>query len=359
MNRFVRVLRRVVVCALASVAVSADATVLVVPSQQTPTIASALAIAANADTIDVLPGTYAEHGLVMNHPGTLRGVAGATETIIDAEGLDRVISIEANTCDIEGLTITHGAAGSGAGIYAPIAPLLVIRNCVITDNHATSLGGGIRFGIGIGQFPLSIHDTVLSQNSANVGGALYTNDVVLTMERCVLQENEGVGGAGFLAETTGVVSECLFIDNARGLELLNSWLLDVVDCTFFRNAGTAIGNANGQISRSIFAFNTGGPVVTCVGSAAFSCCDFFGNSGGDSFCGTDSGGNFSLDPLLCDSASGDFRLHEDSPCLPGQHPSGTDCGGTIGALDVGCGDATHVGESVKSLTWGQVKAGFR
>ena len=40
----------------------------------------------------------------------------------------------------------------------------------------------------------------------------------------------------------------------------------------------------------------------------------------------------------------------DSPCLPGQHPFGHDCG-RIGAFGHGCGDPT----GTASATWGSVK----
>ncbi len=48
---------------------------------------------------------------------------------------------------------------------------------------------------------------------------------------------------------------------------------------------------------------------------------------------TDLGGNFEADPLFCDQV--DYLLREDSPCLPGNHPEGMDCG-TIGARGAGC-----------------------
>jgi hypothetical protein len=46
-------------------------------------------------------------------------------------------------------------------------------------------------------------------------------------------------------------------------------------------------------------------------------------------------GNTSVDPLFCDPAAGDYTLAANSPCLPGQHPDGYDCG-LIGALGEGC-----------------------
>ena len=86
------------------------------------------------------------------------------------------------------------------------------------------------------------------------------------------------------------------------------------------------------------------------------CSDIFGNVGYDwggrieDQLGTD--GNFSEDPLFCDPVSNDFTLDCNSPCLPGNHPDGVDCG-TIGAHGLGCG-ATAVEET----TWGRIKTQY-
>jgi hypothetical protein len=69
-----------------------------------------------------------------------------------------------------------------------------------------------------------------------------------------------------------------------------------------------------------------------------SCTDIFGNAGGDALCGTDGGGNFSLDPLFCGTAGYEFNLTDGSPCVPG-NPSGGVCDNEwIGALGGGCGE---------------------
>ena len=65
-------------------------------------------------------------------------------------------------------------------------------------------------------------------------------------------------------------------------------------------------------------------------------------------------GNISVDPQFCGIAGGgNYFLQADSPCAPGNHPGGADCG-VIGALNVGCSVV-----SVKSATWGSVKAMYR
>jgi hypothetical protein len=85
------------------------------------------------------------------------------------------------------------------------------------------------------------------------------------------------------------------------------------------------------------------------------CNDSFGN--GSNWTGfpdpTGVGGNFSADPLFCDPDGGDFTLSSQSPCLPGNHPDGADCG-LIGALGKGCGTV-----GVEAETWAGIKSRYR
>ena len=90
---------------------------------------------------------------------------------------------------------------------------------------------------------------------------------------------------------------------------------------------------------------------------AISCSDVFGNTDGD-WVGCLSGqgtlnGNFSADPLFCNRSEYDLTLAAYSPCLPGNHPAGWDCG-LIGALGQGCGPV-----ALTAQTWARVKARYR
>ena len=113
------------------------------------------------------------------------------------------------------------------------------------------------------------------------------------------------------------------------------------------------------MENTLIAYGSAGGIA-CTGAApSVTCCDIFGNEGGD-WIGTiaaqlGTSGNISADPLFCDTLSGDFRLEICSPCLPGNHPDGYDCGAPIGAYCSGCA----CGEATEPTTWGAIKAMFR
>ena len=118
-------------------------------------------------------------------------------------------------------------------------------------------------------------------------------------------------------------------------------------------------NASIDIEGSVIAFGVGEVEVCCSGGTIFPiCCDIFGNSDGDwGGCIADQegvNGNISADPEFCHPLSGDFTLCSSSPCLPGNHPDGDDCG-LIGAFGEGCSGPS----AVEHVSWGEVKKLFR
>ncbi len=65
-------------------------------------------------------------------------------------------------------------------------------------------------------------------------------------------------------------------------------------------------------------------------------------------------GNISVDPEFCGiEGSGNYYLQYDSPCAPGKHPDGYDCG-LIGAFGVSCGT-----DPVTQKTWGIIKSLYK
>jgi hypothetical protein len=64
--------------------------------------------------------------------------------------------------------------------------------------------------------------------------------------------------------------------------------------------------------------------------------------------------SFSLDPQFCGIPGADnYYLQADSPCAPGNHPTGQNCG-LIGPLPVGCGPV-----AVELKTWGAIKLMYK
>ncbi len=133
-----------------------------------------------------------------------------------------------------------------------------------------------------------------------------------------------------------------------------------MECTFYGNRGELGGAICASwcgltINHTIIAFSTWGEAVwTVEGCVALSCCDLYGNAGGDWVDGIADQygvrGNISADPLFCDPGGEDFHLQDGSPCAPDHNP---DCG-LIGAWPVGCG-----GTPVEVMSWGTLKALYR
>jgi predicted outer membrane repeat protein/parallel beta-helix repeat protein len=291
-----------------------------------------------------------------------------------------------------------------------------VDRCTFSGNSAAGGGGG---GIYCteGASPV-VSNSDFTQNTAAVGGGIYYSDASPTLSGCTFFENtavyeydEGEGGGIFLRAASATVSSCTFAGNVAGSAgdglccracspNLNGcsfsqhsdiavWCMDsssptvstctfaangrgiaclyssatVSNCTFLGNSGRGIWLYDSHVSveNTIIAYSPSGEAVWCMGSstATLTCCDIYGNAGGDwvGCIGDQLGvnGNISACPSLCYANGGDFRLCDGSPCAPGNHPEGYACG-LIGAWPVGCSCGPTVTEST---TWGAIKATYR
>ncbi|MEE2907658.1 MAG: right-handed parallel beta-helix repeat-containing protein [Planctomycetota bacterium] len=114
-----------------------------------PTIQGAVDAANNSDEILVAPGTYTGTGDWVINPGgkaiTIQATGSAEETILDGEGVRRVVLCtggEGSDTVIKGFTITGGSASSGGGIWCNNSSP-TITDCTISNNTASVRGGGI------------------------------------------------------------------------------------------------------------------------------------------------------------------------------------------------------------------------
>ena len=136
---------------------------------QTVTIQKLIDNCPDGGTINVPPGLYHEN-LVISRSIAIKGSAAAT-TIVDGRKNGSVITIKVlrgKKVSLAGLTIRNGVADRGGGIYN--TGDLTIKNCIISENSATNIGGGVynvRGTIDIGK------GGIISENSATYGGGVY------------------------------------------------------------------------------------------------------------------------------------------------------------------------------------------
>jgi CSLREA domain-containing protein len=196
-------------------------------------------IAANgngeADTITVGSGTYilslvgqdeddgATGDLDITAPLTITG-AGPTETIIDANGIDRVFDIETGvaTVVISGVTIINGNANfSGGGIYNYDTDLTLI-NTVVVSNAAVNYGGGVFSSRGT----LTVEDTQVLSNTAKRGGGIHVNydpgsltltgDSLVAYNRSIGSSMDGAGAGIYLGSSSALLESGQIFSNTAG-----------------------------------------------------------------------------------------------------------------------------------------------
>jgi predicted outer membrane repeat protein len=222
----------------------------------------------------------------------------------------------------------------GGGIACREDSRIDVSGCTFRDNVTEAPGGGILL-MGDG----TVDDCLFAGNSGDGGGGIYASGDTIAVSGSVFHANAAGALGGGICFGIGYGS--------AGQDLVAS------GCTFVANAaaggGACVATHDEAVSRlehCILALGTLGEAARCDGtsSLALSCCDVFGNAGGD-FVGCLEGlegmdGNFAADPLFCDPAAGDFTLHANSPCLP-EHNG---CGVLVGALGEGCGISAAGGD---------------
>ncbi len=270
---------------------------------------------------------------------------------------------EGSSPQVSDCSITGNSAPSAGGVFIRAGSAPVLARCVIRDNYVDPLAtGGVGGGISVVNSILTIRDSQIEDNTATgPGGGVGLNDnATLNATRCSFKGNAttddyGPGGGIYISDFCNMLLDlCLVVRNSApgadsdggGIMLFVADQVTIRGSTIAANStgmlpglggGITCSSASPTIESSIIAFNNPGKGLACADGSSVpvvSCSDLFGNQGGNQICGTDAGGNFSLDPLFCDLAGNDFTLRHASPCLEGQHPSGAPCG-RIGALPIG------------------------
>lgn len=293
-----------------------------------PTIQAGIDASVDGDTLVLSDGTFRGDG---NRDLDFRGLAIVVRSqsgdpsacIVDCEGAVSTPhrgfyfhSGEDTSSVLAGVTVRNGYdagvfnTGGGGGIrFEASSPL--IRECILTDNEAEWVGGGI---------------------------ACYSDAAPLFIE-CVFAHN--VRSAVHADHGDPVFRYCLFYENTGEIHLWAS-TPTFANCTISHTSSGKVsalfsdGGSSPLLENCIISFGNAVPFACNNSSIALRCCNVFGNLGGD-YTGCVAGwlgidGNFSSDPLFCNGEENSYELRLGSPCLP----AGNTCGELVGALPSGC-----------------------
>ncbi|MEE9269069.1 MAG: right-handed parallel beta-helix repeat-containing protein [Candidatus Krumholzibacteria bacterium] len=238
------------------------------------------------------------------------------------------------------------AASAGGGVWCSGNSTVTIEGNTFTGNTSTSGGG-----IGVDDSAPVIRGNRFVGNGATFGAAIHlsTGSTAVIDSNAFESNSSGShGGAIRCQNSSPIIKRNTFTGNVAAVDggaisCEDNSLPMIRNNTFDANnvagAGAAIYCADfsdAKIWNNIIVNSSGVPVASANSSfPEIACCDFFGNSGGDNlpFDSRDGGGNFKADPMFC--VPPDSGLLSISPCAPGNHPDGLDCG-RIGAEGVGC-----------------------
>jgi hypothetical protein len=242
-------------------------------------------------------------------------------------------SVSFTDCDFTG---NWGDWLTGGAVHCR-ATDVVFSGCVFTDNEADGRPGGAVQCEGGGTSVFL--QCVFEGNTAPRGGGIDVSDgPAPTLTECTFLANEGYSnGGGLYCLTDGPpsITGCTFTANRAGNGgglYTQAPEVSISGCTFYGNYTNGVYGGSGLLSwsrfdcdRTIIAFGVHGRAVTSLETPMLSCCDVFGNGGGDWTDGIAGQqgvrGNFSQDPFFCDAEEEDLSLRSDSPCLPGKPPA--------------------------------------
>jgi hypothetical protein len=344
-----------------------------------PTIGAAMAAAAVGDTLVLASGTFTgagNHGVTIPNKNLMivSETGQADDCVIDCEG-DFGFKFENGSAVIKGLRMTNAVLGA-LRVWTWVSHgyiTLAVKNCVFSNCEGD--GGAIDVSC---SGEVRITGCNFLSNAGDTYGAVlvypgyYLQVLIYGCTFCGNTADYGAAISCTWMEGYVLIRNSVFCHNSAeqegGAIGLGDNSPEIVGCSFFANSaplGSAIaGGYWPMIAGCILAYGTGGRALYGqdeLWGPTISCSDIFGNEGGD-WVGVIAGqlgqhGNFSACPSFCnwDIEPYDLHLCSASPCLPGNHPDGVNCG-LIGALGQGC-DCSPSG--TEPTTWGALKAMYK
>jgi hypothetical protein len=245
---------------------------------------------------------------------TIQG-AGASTTIVDGGGIDRVFDIvgAASSVALLNLTIQNGQVPSGqsSGGIRNVGTLTLDR-AIIQNNRAngstsSDIGGGICNGCGPGTGTLTLINSIVSGNTADRGAGLFSNaTLIITGSSIISNTARSDGGlvnyatsGGSATLTNSTLSGNTATSGTGGISQ-NAGTLIITNSTLSGNSGPVVGgfSHNGGTStlRNTIIANSA-PGADCLISGAITSSGH--NLSSDSSCGFNASGDLqNTNPLL-------------------------------------------------------------
>jgi parallel beta-helix repeat protein len=185
-----------------------------------------------------------------------------------------------------------------------------LNNCTLTGNTAGSGSGG-------GAYLCALSNCILRGNSATFGGGAYYG----TLNSCTLTNNSATSGAGAYSAT---LNNCALTGNSASAYAPyggGGYYCTFNNCTISGNYATGTwpyggGAYDSTAYNSILYFNTAsnGANYSLSGQSPLNYCCTTPDPGGV--------GNITSTPLFVNSAAGNLRLQNNSPCINSGNNSG-------------------------------------
>lgn len=245
---------------------------------EAPTLSAAVSVAADGDTLLLLPGTYVE---VVETAKSLvvRASGAAGSAVINANNFGTALAFVgvSGAVHVEGIAFQNGDGERGGGLrfdgvtggatvencefFGNLAErtggaidaydaVLEIRDCFFegngTNGASEQRGGAIHFrGFNDGSL---IEACTFTGNTAGAGGAIYARGA-LSIDGCTFDTNSATNGGAFLGTsltslsvTNSVFEANTASENGAGLSLAGS-SCEISDNLFLDNAAGALGGA--------------------------------------------------------------------------------------------------------------------
>lgn len=236
-----------------------------------PTIQQAINIASNGDTILVMPGTYFENISISSKILTIGSLFLTTgnnlypdQTILDENSSGSVITVINSNLNLAGLTVTHGKAFIGGGMFADSSDISIDK-CIFEYNvaidHDFARGGAITCQ----QYDstktqnATITNTIFRNNSATyaagavifISGLTDPSGLNILLDNCEFIDNKsggnGNGRVGALRikgeNTIFQVTNCIFVGNeaerwSSSVQIKAYASGEFTNCLFYDNDST-------------------------------------------------------------------------------------------------------------------------